>query len=162
MAAPQQVAAGQGAAGGGTPRKKVLIIAGAAVAVLVVVVGVIVGVAMNSSDNSPAAQVKTAITTYTSALSSGDLDKLRGITCGSQHDFYQNISADQFAGVYKTSKEQKSIPVIKSVDAVQVTGDKAIAQATVYTSDPAKTSARTFDLEHSADGWKVCDPPAQH
>ncbi|QLY30778.1 nuclear transport factor 2 family protein [Nocardia huaxiensis] len=135
-----------------------LVIAAAVVAVLVVG-GVIFAVAKGSTDNSPQGQVKRAIATYTDALAAGDLEALRGITCGTQHDFYQNISAEQFAGVYQTSKEQKSIPVVKSVDAVQITGDTALAQATVYTeADPGKQSARTFDLRNTDGGWKVCDP----
>ncbi|MBL1072891.1 hypothetical protein JK358_00615 [Nocardia sp. 2] len=139
--------------------KRALVIAAAAVVAVLVIGGVLFAVLKNQSDNSPQAQVKKAISTYTDALSAGDLDGLRGITCGTQHDFYQNISAEQFAGVYQTSKEQKSIPVVKSVDAVQITGDTALAQATVYTeADPGKQSARTFDLRNTDGGWKVCDP----
>ncbi|WP_327142661.1 Rv0361 family membrane protein [Nocardia sp. NBC_01327] len=149
--------AAEPAAAGGS-KKRLWIIAAAVVAVLVVI-GVVIAVVKGSSDNSPDSQVTASISTYTAGLAAGDLDKLRGITCGTQHDFYQNISADQFAGVYRTSKEQKSIPVVKSVDAIKITGDSAIAQATVYTeADPAKMSSRTFDLQHTADGWKVCDP----
>lgn len=136
-----------------------LLVAGAAVLVLVLL-AVVVGLVRGGSDDSPEAQVKGAITVYTQALSDGNLEQLRSITCGSQHDFYQNISADQFAGVYRTSKEQKSIPVIQQIDAVRITGDTAMAQATVYTAaDPTKLSQRTFDLQKTDDGWKVCDPP---
>lgn len=128
---------------------------------VVVLLAVVIGLVRGGTDNSPEAQVKRTIDTYTEALSDGDLDQLRAVTCGSQHDFYQNISAEQFAGVYRTSKEQKSIPVIDQIDAVRITGDTAMAQATVYTeADPSKRSQRTFDLQRSDDGWKVCDPPS--
>ncbi|MEV6067953.1 nuclear transport factor 2 family protein [Nocardia sp. NPDC052001] len=145
-------------AGAGS-KNRVLLLAGIAAAVVIaVIIGIVVMVA-GGSDNSPETQVKSAISTYTDGLATGDLEKLRGITCGAQHDFYQKISADQFAGVYRTSKEQKSIPVVKSVDAIRITGDAALAQATVYTeADPSKQSARTFDLQRTSDGWKVCDP----
>lgn len=127
---------------------------------VIAVVAAVMGFS-GGSDSSPEGQVKQAIGTYTDALSSGDLEALRGITCGTQHDFYQKISADQFAGVYQTSKEQKSIPVVKSVDAIRITGDAALASATVYTeADPGKQSARTFDLQRKDGSWKVCDPPA--
>ncbi|WP_067703391.1 Rv0361 family membrane protein [Nocardia jejuensis] len=168
MAAPQRVpASGEQAADGagsttdGARKKKLLLIAGAALVALIVVIGGVVALLGNSSDSSPEAQVKKAITTYTDGLSTGNLEALRGVTCGAQHDFYQNISADQFAGVYRTSKEQKSIPVVQSIDAIQIKGDAALASATVYTeADPSKQSARTFDLKNTDGGWKVCDPPA--
>ncbi|MFD9615201.1 hypothetical protein ACFWWS_38185, partial [Streptomyces sp. NPDC059083] len=52
---------------------------------------------------------------------------------------------------------------VKSVDAIQITGDAALAQATVYTAaDPSKTSARTFDLRNEGGSWKVCDPQNGH
>ncbi|WP_460720774.1 Rv0361 family membrane protein [Nocardia heshunensis] len=163
LAQPQRVPAadavdGEKKAGAGS-KKKVLIIA-AAVVVVAAVVGVVTGLVMkNKSDNSPEALVQKTITSYTDALNNGNLDTLRAVTCGAPHDFYQKISADQFTGVYRTSKEQKSIPLVKSLDAIKVTGDTAIAQATVYTAaDPTKTTARTFDLKNEGGSWKVCDP----
>lgn len=159
IAQPQRVpAGGVDAPADGGSKKKLLLIGGAILAV-VVVIGAVVGLTSGGTDNSPEAKVKRAISTYTDGLSSGDLEKLRGITCGTQHDFYSKISAEQFAGVYKTSKEQKSIPVVKSVDAIKITGDTAMASATVYTeADPGKQSARTFDLRQTDGDWKVCDP----
>ncbi|AYF77547.1 hypothetical protein D7D52_31250 [Nocardia yunnanensis] len=162
MAQPQRVPAvdaGSEAKAGAGSKKKLLIVAGAAVVVLAVVIGVVAGVMKHNSDSSPEALVQKTITAYTDALNSGNLDTLRAVTCGAPHDFYQKISADQFTSVYRTSKDQKSIPLVKRVDAIQVTGDTAIAQATVYTeADPSKTSARTFDLRNEGGSWKVCDP----
>ncbi|MEU0542817.1 hypothetical protein ABZ319_23395 [Nocardia sp. NPDC005978] len=141
------------------PNKKLLLIGAGVIVLVIAVIAAVIGLG-GGGDDSPEGKVKQAIGTYTDALSDGDLDALRGITCGAQHDFYKNISAEQFAGVYQTSKEQKSIPVVRSVDAIRITGDAALAQATVYTeADPGKQSARTFDLQHTDDGWKVCDPP---
>jgi hypothetical protein len=137
-----------------------LLIAGGAVVLVVALVAVIVSLVTMSGDDSPEAQVRSAITGYTEALKTGDLEALRSTTCGPLHDFYQGIPSDQFAGVHKLSTERKNIPVVDSIDAIRITDATAIAQATVYTeADPAKRSARTFDLQRTDDGWKVCDPP---
>ncbi len=143
------------------PSKRWLFLGAAAVA-LVAVIGLAVVLVGNRGDNnSPNAKVRATITDYTKALKSGDLAALRNTTCGQLHDFYQGIPADQFATVHQLSKDRKNIPVVSSVDAIKITDKTAIAQATVYTdADPTKGSARTFDLEQTADGWKVCDPPS--
>ncbi|MGK8521008.1 hypothetical protein ACRS6B_05345 [Nocardia asteroides] len=164
VAPPQRIVpqpgAGASAATPPGPNRK-LLIAGAAGVLVVALVAVIVALVTMSGEESPETQVRGAITSYTEALRAGDLEALRSATCGPLHDFYQGIPSDQFAGVHKLSMERKNIPVVDSVDAIRITGDTAIAQATVYTdADPAKRSARTFDLEHTDDGWKVCDPPS--
>ncbi|MEV4129671.1 hypothetical protein [Nocardia sp. NPDC049707] len=142
------------------PSKRWLFIAVAAAA-LIAVIGLAVVLIGSRSDNSPEAKVRATITDYTAGLKSGDLAALRKTTCGQLHDFYQGIPADQFAGVHQLSMDRKNIPVVASVDAIKITDKTAIAQATVYTdADPTKRSARTFDLEQTADGWKVCDPPS--
>jgi hypothetical protein len=142
------------------PRRRRLLWAGAAVVAVIAVIAVIVGVLTNRSDSSPSAQVRNAVTAYTNALASGNLADLRNTTCGQLHDFYQNIAADQYAGVHKLSADQKKIPKVSSIDTVQITGDKAVAQASIYTeSAPNTVAARTFDLQQTSSGWKVCDPP---
>ncbi|MFF0493817.1 hypothetical protein ACFYTQ_32760 [Nocardia sp. NPDC004068] len=148
----------QSAAKGGLD-KRWLIIGGVAIVVVIAIVAAVLGLS-GGTDNSPQAQVRAAIGTYTDALADGSLDKLRDSTCGTLHDFYQNIAPDQYAGVHKLAVDQKKIPKIASVDAVQITDEKATAQASVYTdADPNKAVARTFDLQHTPQGWKVCDPP---
>ncbi|WP_245560201.1 Rv0361 family membrane protein [Nocardia asiatica] len=166
VAPPQRIApasqsgAGASASGAGGSNRK-LIMAGAAGALVIALVAVIVALVTMSGEDSPETQVRTAITSYTDALRTGDLDALRSSTCGPLHDFYQGIPSDQFAGVHKLSVERKNIPVVDSIDAIRITDETAIAQATVYTdADPAKRSARTFDLQRTDDGWKVCDPPS--
>ncbi|WP_040739692.1 Rv0361 family membrane protein, partial [Nocardia tenerifensis] len=141
-------------------KRWLLAVAGAAV-VVVALIAVSVAVFVNSDDNSPENQVRAAITDYTQALKTGDLNTLRSTTCGPLHDFYQGIPADQFAGVHKLSMDRRTIPVVDGVDAIRITDKTAIAQATVYTeADPNKRSARTFDLQETDNGWKVCDPPS--
>ncbi|MEU2036625.1 Rv0361 family membrane protein [Nocardia amamiensis] len=163
IAQPQRIAPPQpGTAPSDTARsnRRLLVLGGAAVLV-VALVAVIVALVTMSGDNSPEAQVRATITDYTDALKTGDLATLRSTTCGPLHDFYQGIPDDQFAGVHKLSVERKNIPVVDSIDAIRITDDTAIAQATVYTeADPAKRSQRTFDLQRTGDGWKVCDPPS--
>lgn len=142
------------------PSKRWLFIGVAAAAIVAVLVLAVVLIG-KQGDSSPEGKVRAGITDYTSALKSGDLAALRKTTCGQLHDFYQGIPADQFAGVHQLSMDRKNIPVVASVDTIKITDKTAIAQATIYTdADPTKRSARTFDLEQTADGWKVCDPPS--
>ncbi|WP_254205584.1 Rv0361 family membrane protein [Nocardia alni] len=139
--------------------KRVLLIAGAAVVALVVVIAVIVALVGHSRNTSPQAKVSAAITAYTNALATGNLPDLQAATCGAQHSFYQSIAPDQYASVHKLAVDQRKIPKVDAVDSVQITGDKAVAQASVYTdADPTRT-ANTFDLQQNAGGWKVCDSP---
>ncbi|WP_249644047.1 Rv0361 family membrane protein [Nocardia sputi] len=157
--APQPGAGASATASAGINRR--LLGVGAAVVLVVALVAAIVALVTMTGEDSPETQVRGAITSYTEALRAGDLEALRSSTCGPLHDFYQGIPSDQFAGVHKLSMERKNIPVVDSVDAIRITDDTAIAQATVYTeADPAKRSARTFDLQRTDGGWKVCDPPS--
>ncbi|MEV5648307.1 hypothetical protein AB0L57_08655 [Nocardia sp. NPDC052254] len=161
VAQPQRVPAADPAAAGAVPgrnNRRVLVIAGAVVVVIIAIVAVI-AFTTGGSDNSPEAKVKGAVSTYTDALASGKLTDLQSSTCGKLHEFYQNIASDQYAGVHKLAADQKKIPKVASVEAVQITGDKAVAQVNVYTdADPSRSTARTFDLQQTDGGWKVCDP----
>ncbi|KAA0017055.1 Rv0361 family membrane protein [Antrihabitans cavernicola] len=137
----------------------------AAVAVALVAVAAVAYLTyylMNKQDTtSPEGQIKQSIGTFVNALADGDIQTLRTHTCGPLADYYRTIPDDQFAEVYQVSKQQRNVPVVDSIDAVQITGNKAIAQVTAYTeADPSKKTARTLNLENSDQGWKVCDPPA--
>ncbi|WP_024801754.1 hypothetical protein [Nocardia sp. BMG51109] len=168
VAPPQQVPPAGPSAGpppgaptaSGGRNRRPLILAGAALVIVIAAIALVVALMGSSEDNSPEARVKAAVTGYADALDGGDLTELRAATCGPLHDFYQNIAPDQFAGVHKLSVDQRKVPKVDSVDSVQITGEKAVAQASVYTeADPDHPVARTFDLQQTPDGWKVCDPP---
>ncbi|GGK52276.1 hypothetical protein GCM10011591_25040 [Nocardia camponoti] len=148
---------------GGAPKsKKPLIIAGIAVAAVGAIVAGIFAFT-SGSDNSPEGKVRGAITAFSGALKDGDLNQLRATTCGDLHTFYQEISPEQFRGVHKSSADRGTIPVVSSVNAVRITDNAAIAEATVAPSgDPGKPSARTFDLQNENGTWKVCDPAAKN
>lgn len=159
VAPPQRVGA-DGAAETAAPErsKKWWLAVGGAAVVVIALLGTVIAL-MTGGDNSPEGQVKAAIGDYTDALRSGNLDDLRASTCGELHDFYQGITSQQFDTVHKLSAEHGSIPVVSSVNAVRITGDTALAEATVSTEgDPSKQTARTFDLERTDGEWKVCDP----
>ncbi|WP_157163493.1 Rv0361 family membrane protein [Nocardia aobensis] len=161
MAQPQRVPAAEpdAAPGQAARSKRWLLLAGGAVVVVIVAIVAVVALATGGSDNSPEAKVKGAVNSYTNALASGNLSQLQSATCGKLHDFYQNIAPDQYAGVHKLAVDQKKIPKVAGVDGVQITGDKAVAQVDVYTdADPSRSTVRTFDLQQTDGGWKVCDP----
>lgn len=161
VAPPQRIGVqpGEDAGAPGAKRSKKWLLAAGGAAVLVVALIATVVALMGGADDSPEGQVKAVIGDYTDALRSGDLEDLRASTCGELHAFYQGITPEQFKGVHEVSTERGSIPVVDSVDAVRITGDTALAQATVYTSaDPSKRTARTFDLQRTDGSWKVCDP----
>lgn len=137
----------------------------AVVAALVIIVALAVGliwfIARPEPGPSTEDQIRSAIGDFGTALGAGDLAALQSVTCGPLGDYYRTVPPDEFAQVHQATVDQGSIPVVESVDAIQVTGDTAaIAQVTAYLpADPASRSARTFNLLNTPEGWKVCEPP---
>jgi hypothetical protein len=132
---------------------------------IVVTVGVVLAAAAGGaylltskvSSNSAEDQVKTAINTFVEAIEGGDLATLRTISCGDLASYYAQIPDAEFADVYRVAVDQRSIPVVESIDTVSITDDTAIAQATVHTgAAPNESSARSFNLQRDGDAWKVC------
>ncbi|WP_443093705.1 Rv0361 family membrane protein [Nocardia flavorosea] len=142
----------------GDSNKKWLIAGGVAVALVVALIAILVGA--GSGDDSPQARISAAIGDYTGALENGDLPALRDATCGALHDYYQGLSEEQFAGVHRQAVSEGSIPEVTGVDAVKITDRTALAQVTVQTDADPEETTRTFDLQETEAGWKVCDPPA--
>ncbi|MFD9662108.1 transcriptional regulator [Rhodococcus sp. NPDC059968] len=159
QSAPQRVAAAQ------QPAKrhgKAWLFAAIAAGVIVVAAIAVAGVVVynnNQAENSPEAQVQGTIDTFVAALTQGDLATLRTSTCGSLAEYYQGISDQDFAEVHQVAVTQQNIPVVGGVDAVQITGDTAIAQVKAHTAaNPGEQSWRTFNLEKVDGTWKICDP----
>ncbi|AYJ51247.1 Rv0361 family membrane protein [Rhodococcus sp. P1Y] len=133
----------------------------AAAVLLIVAVGVagFLYLSGEREDNSPETQIRARVSSFTEALTSGDLETLRSTSCGEMAAYYRDIPDAAFADVHRTAVEQGNIPVVEGVDAVQITGDTAIAQVIAYTAaNPNERSPRTFDLRLEGDEWKVCDP----
>ncbi|NUS57562.1 MAG: transcriptional regulator, partial [Streptomycetaceae bacterium] len=145
---------------GDTGRRKWYFGAAAAAAAVAALVIALVAHDRSATAGSPETQVTNAINAYVKALSTGDLATLRTVTSGNLATFYKSLSDREFADVYRTAVKQKTIPVVDSVDAVQVTGKTAIAQVTAYTPDkPEKKAARNFNLQETNEGWTVTDAP---
>jgi hypothetical protein len=141
---------------------KAWLLAAIAAGVLVIAAIAVAGVVVynnNRAENSPEAQVQGTIDTFVAALTQGDLATLRTSTCGGLAEYYQGISDQDFAEVHQVAITQQNIPVVGEVDAVQITGDTAIAQVKAHTAaNPNEQSWRTFNLEKVDGTWKVCDP----
>ncbi|WP_156376390.1 Rv0361 family membrane protein [Rhodococcoides yunnanense] len=104
-------------------------------------------------------RIRESIGGFTQALTTGDLGTLRTSSCGDLATFYRDIPDTEFADVHRVAVEQGNIPVVENIDAVQITGDTAIAQVIAYTAaNPNDRSPRTFDLRLDEDEWKVCSP----
>ena len=134
----------------------------ALVAAVVVIAAVAAGAYLlldrSSVDDSPEAQIRSTVESFTRALASGDLAALRSSSCGDLAAFYRDIPDAEFADVHRVTQEQGSIPTLDSIDAIQVADDgTAIAQVITHTEDnPNDRSPRTFDLRLEDDQWKVC------
>lgn len=136
------------------------------VAVTLAVVGVLAAlgvtgfvIARGGAGNGTESQVRDAVDTFVGALGSGDLPTLQSSTCGTLADFYRGIPAAEFAEVHRDAVTAGSVPVVTSVDSIQVTGDSALAQVTAHTAaNPSDASPRTFDLERVDGAWKICNP----
>ncbi|OZE80443.1 hypothetical protein CH305_12830 [Rhodococcus sp. 15-649-2-2] len=130
----------------------------AVVVIAVVAAGAYLLIDRTSEDNSPEAQIRSTVESFTRALASGDLATLRSTSCGDLATFYRDIPDTEFADVHRVSVEQGSIPTVDSIDAIQVTdATTAIAQVIAHTdANPNDRSPRTFDLSLEGDQWKVC------
>ncbi len=133
-------------------------VAGLVVLIALGVTGIVL-VNQHRTANSPEAQVQTSIDTFVTALGDGDLETLRTTTCGSLAEYYNGLTEEEFATVHRAAVAQQNVPVVGPVDAIEITGDVAIAQVPAQTAaTPGEQSWRTFDLARVDDQWKVCDP----
>jgi len=115
-------------------------------------------IARTGAQDPDESRVRDAVDTFAQALDSGNLSALQSSTCGTLADFYRDIPPAEFAGVHRDVVAHGGVPVVTSVDTVQITGDAAIAQVTAHTeANPSDASPRTLDLERVGGTWKVCD-----
>lgn len=101
--------------------------------------------------------VRSTISKFDTAVRTGDLATLRGITCGQTRDNYVDYDDRTWADTYARIAAAQQYPVVASVDEVIVNGDQAEANVTSYlASEPATTSVRSFDLQFRDEQWKIC------
>jgi hypothetical protein len=122
-----------------------------------VILGVIVLRYIGSSKVTQEDMVRSAISTFDTAVQKGDLATLRSVTCGQTRDNYVNYDDRDWADTYAKLSAAKQYPVVASVDEVIVNGEHAEANVTSYmASDPTTTSIRSFDLQFRDEQWKIC------
>ncbi|KXT58157.1 hypothetical protein Y710_04690 [Gordonia sp. QH-12] len=181
MAVPAAVAAGAAAAGAAAPagrpaqakpapqvvapaetqrkrsRGKLI---GLLVAAVIVIAAIAVGLWYALVGSSPEHKVADAAKDYRSAMTSGDLGKLREVTCGADYAYYSKVSDADFQKAFEAQKNRNELMTFDDVKAVQINGDTARVGVDMYPSnDPSKTAPAQITL-HQIDGeWKVCLKP---
>lgn len=139
------------------PARRLPLILAAGVLAAAVILGVIAFRYIGSSKVTQEDMVRSAITTFDTAVQKGDLATLRSVTCGQTRDNYVNYDDAEWADTYAKLSAAKQYPVVASIDEVVVDGEHAEANVTSYmASDPATTSIRSFDLQFRDDQWKIC------
>jgi hypothetical protein len=132
-----------------------IILALAAVAVLGTVL-------LTRNDRKSAAsqedQVRNTIQSFDAAVQTGDLTKLRSLTCGSMRDDYVNYNQREWSDTYHRVAAAKQYPVVADIDQVVVNGTHAEANVTAFMAyAPQTRSTRSFDLQYRDDQWKICE-----
>jgi hypothetical protein len=132
-----------------------IILALAAVAVLGTVL-------LTRNDRKSAAsqedQVRNTIQNFDAAVQTGDLTKLRSLTCGSMRDDYVNYNQREWSDTYHRVAAAKQYPVVANIDQVVVDGTHAEANVTAFMAyAPQTRSTRSFDLQYRDDQWKICE-----
>jgi hypothetical protein len=111
-----------------------------------------------SSGPSQEEQVRNTIQSFDAAVQTGDLTKLRSLTCGSMRDDYVNYNQREWSDVYHRVAAAKQYPVVANIDQVVVNGNHAEANVTAFMAyAPQTRSTRSFDLQYRDDQWKICE-----
>jgi hypothetical protein len=132
-----------------------IILALAAIAVLGTVLLTRNGRNANASQED---QVRNTIQSFDAAVQTGDLTKLRSLTCGSMRDDYVNYNQREWSDTYHRVAAAKQYPVVADIDQVVVDGDHAEANVTAFMAyAPQTRSTRSFDLQYRDDQWKICE-----
>jgi hypothetical protein len=102
-------------------------------------------------------QVRQSIQSFDNAVQTGDLTKLRTMTCGATRDSYVDYDQHSWDETYRRVSAAKQYPVIASIDQVIVNGQHAEANITTFMAyDPQVRSTRSLDLQYRDDQWKIC------
>lgn len=133
---------------------------GLLVAAVIVIAAIAVGLWYALVGSSPEHKVADAAKDYRSAMTSGDLGKLREVTCGADYAYYSKVSDADFQKAFEAQKNRNELMTFDDVKAVQINGDTARVGVDMYPSnDPSKTAPAQITL-HQIDGeWKVCLKP---
>ena len=91
-------------------------------------------------------QVRNVIQTFDAAVQTGDLTRLRSVTCGSMRDDYVNYDQREWDDTYRRVAAAKQYPVVADIDQVVVNGNHAEANVTAFMAyAPQTRSTRSFD-----------------
>jgi hypothetical protein len=111
-----------------------------------------------NSSASQEEQVRNTIQNFDAAMQTGDLIKLRSLTCGSMRDDYVNYNQHEWSDTYHRVAAAKQYPVVANIDQVVVDGNHAEANVTAFMAyAPQTRSPRSFDLQYRDDQWKICE-----
>ncbi|MGA8329244.1 MAG: hypothetical protein WB777_08125 [Mycobacterium sp.] len=103
-------------------------------------------------------QVRSTIQNFDAAVQTGDLTKLRSLTCGNMRDDYVNYDQREWNETYHQVAAAKEYPVVANIDQVVVNGNHAEANVTAFMAyAPQTRSNRSFDLQYRDDQWKICE-----
>ena len=124
----------------------------------------VLGTVLLTRDSAPKVSqedmVRTTIQDFDAAIQSGDLAKLRSITCGATRDSYVRYDDRAWAETHSRVAAAKQYPVVASIDQVVINGDHAEANVTTFMAyAPQTRSTRSFDLQVRDDQWKICQAP---
>ncbi|MGY4710867.1 Rv0361 family membrane protein [Mycolicibacterium sp. CBM1] len=141
-------------------RSWALVIAVIAVIAAVAAVAILITILLTRGDSTKASQedmVRSTIQSFDTAVQSGDLATLRGITCGQTRDSYVTYDDQAWSQTHARVAAAGQYPVVASIDEVVVNGDHAEANVTSFMAfDPATRSTRSFDLQFRDNQWKIC------
>ncbi|MEO3758817.1 DUF4878 domain-containing protein [Mycobacterium sp. B14F4] len=124
----------------------------------------VLGTVLLTRDSAPKVSqeemVRGTIQNFDAAIQSGDLAKLRSITCGATRDSYVRYDDRAWAETHNRVAAAKQYPVVASIDQVIINGDHAEANVTTFMAyAPQTRSTRSFDLQFRDDQWKICQAP---
>jgi Domain of unknown function (DUF4878) len=141
-------------------RSWALVLAVIAVIAALAAVAILATVLLTRGDSAKASQedmVRSTIQNFDTAVQTGDLAALRGITCGQTRDSYVNYDDQSWSDTHARVAAARQYPVVASIDEVVVNGDHAEANVTSFMAfDPSTRSTRSFDLQFRDNQWKIC------